>query len=116
MVLSWPEMNGYYNPNDVIHAAAMMVSVADQFTGNNNFEYDLVDIVRQGLSTFWGQPISFYFTFSNQGNLSSGASTSIVLGPRNFLPVSSFIVLWVTLLCVYVPLLRWELPDICRLA
>ena len=28
----------------------MMVSVADQFTGNNNFEYDLVDIVRQAIA------------------------------------------------------------------
>lgn len=60
-------MNGYYNPNDVIHAAAMMVSVADQFTGNNNFEYDLVDIVRQGLSTFWGQPHQFLFHFFKPG-------------------------------------------------
>ena len=33
--------------------------------------------------------LDFYFIFSNQGNLSSGASTSIVFGPRNFLPVSS---------------------------
>ena len=27
-----------------------MVSVADRFKGNNNFEYDLVDIVRQALA------------------------------------------------------------------
>lgn len=47
LVSSWSEMSDYYNPDDVIRAAAMMVSVADQFTGNNNFEYDLVDIVRQ---------------------------------------------------------------------
>ena len=37
----------------------------------------------------FGQPLLFYLIFSNQGNLSSGASTSIVFGPRNFLPVSS---------------------------
>ena len=35
-------MSDYYNPDDVIRAAAMMVSVADQFTGNNNFEYRCV--------------------------------------------------------------------------
>ena len=35
-------MKDYYDPNDVIRAAAMMVSVSDQFKGNNNFEYDLV--------------------------------------------------------------------------
>lgn len=50
MVSSWSEMEDYYNPEDVIKAAAMMVSVADQFAGNNNFEYDLVDIVRQAIA------------------------------------------------------------------
>lgn len=50
MVSSWSEMEDYYNPEDVIKAASMMVSVADQFAGNNNFEYDLVDIVRQAIA------------------------------------------------------------------
>ena len=49
-VSSWSEMSDYYDPNDVIRAASMMVSVADQFIGNNNFEYDLVDIVRQAIA------------------------------------------------------------------
>lgn len=49
-VSSWSEMKDYYDPNDVIRAAAMMVSVADEFKGNNNFEYDLVDIVRQAIA------------------------------------------------------------------
>lgn len=49
-VSSWSLMKDYYNPNDVIKAAEMMLSVADQFKGNNNFEYDLVDIVRQALA------------------------------------------------------------------
>ena len=47
---SWSEMSDYYNPQDVIHAARLMVSVADQYKGNNNFEYDLVDIVRQAIT------------------------------------------------------------------
>lgn len=49
-VSSWSEMNDYYDSKDVIHAAALMVSVADRFAGNNNFEYDLVDIVRQAIA------------------------------------------------------------------
>lgn len=49
-VSSWSEMQDYYDPNDVIRAAAMLVSVADGFAGNNNFEYDLVDIVRQAIA------------------------------------------------------------------
>lgn len=49
-VSSWSEMEDYYDPEDVIHAAAMLVSVADQFKGNNNFEYDLVDVVRQAIA------------------------------------------------------------------
>lgn len=47
---SWSEMSDYYNPQDVIRAARLMVSVADQYKGNNNFEYDLVDIVRQAIT------------------------------------------------------------------
>ena len=47
---SWSEMSDYYNPQDVIRAARLMVSIADQYKGNNNFEYDLVDIVRQAIT------------------------------------------------------------------
>lgn len=50
LVSSWSEMSDYYDPYEVIRAAAMMVSVADQFVDNNNFEYDLVDIVRQAIA------------------------------------------------------------------
>ena len=49
-VSSWSGMKDYYDPNDVIKAAELMVSVADQFKGNNNFEYDLVDITRQAIA------------------------------------------------------------------
>lgn len=49
-VSSWSGMKDYYNPNDVIKAAELMLSVADQFKGNNNFEYDLVDITRQAIA------------------------------------------------------------------
>lgn len=49
-VSSWSEMQDYYDPKDVIQAAEMMLSVADLFVGNNNFEYDLIDIVRQAIA------------------------------------------------------------------
>lgn len=46
----WAESELYYEPDDVIRAARLMVSVADNYRGNNNFEYDLVDIVRQAIA------------------------------------------------------------------
>lgn len=47
---SWSEMKDYYQPKEVIEAARLMVSAADLYRGNNNFEYDLVDIVRQAIA------------------------------------------------------------------
>ena len=49
-VSSWSEMEPYYKPEDIIHAAGIMLSAADRFKGNNNFEYDLIDIVRQAVA------------------------------------------------------------------
>lgn len=49
-VSSWSEMSDYYDPADVIRAAGMMVDAAERFRGNNNFEYDLMDIVRQAVA------------------------------------------------------------------
>ena len=40
----------YYDIRDVRRAAALMLSVADRFRGNGNFEYDLVDVVRQAVA------------------------------------------------------------------
>lgn len=47
---SWSEMSDYYDPNEVIRAASLFVSVAGQYKGNTNFEYDLVDIARQAIT------------------------------------------------------------------
>ena len=47
---AWAESKDYYNPKEVMEAARLMHSVADKFKGNNNFEYDLVDIIRQALA------------------------------------------------------------------
>lgn len=49
-VSSWSEMKKYYEPEDVIRAAGLLLSAADRFQGNNNFEYDLVDIMRQAVA------------------------------------------------------------------
>ncbi len=37
----------FYNTDSVRLAAESLLAVADAFKGNNNFEYDLVDVVRQ---------------------------------------------------------------------
>lgn len=47
---SWSKMQNYYDPTSTEAAARLMLAVADKYKGNNNFEYDLVDIVRQSLS------------------------------------------------------------------
>lgn len=47
---SWAESNVYYDADDIIKAARLMYAVADRYAGNNNFEYDLVDVVRQALA------------------------------------------------------------------
>ena len=47
---SWSEMQPYYNSEDVIRAAGILLAAADSFKGNNNFEYDLTDIVRQAVA------------------------------------------------------------------
>ena len=49
-VSSWSKMSNYYDPDDTKRAALLMLSVADKYRGNNNFEYDLVDVVRQALA------------------------------------------------------------------
>lgn len=49
-VKSWSKMHNYYDPADTRRAAILMASVADKYRGNNNFEYDLVDICRQALA------------------------------------------------------------------
>ena len=47
---SWSKMQNYYDPTSTAEAASYLVSVADALKGNNNFEYDLVDIVRQAIA------------------------------------------------------------------
>lgn len=49
-VSSWSESHIYYDADEVVKAARLMLSVADGYRGNNNFEYDLVDVVRQAVA------------------------------------------------------------------
>lgn len=49
-VKSWSKMRNYYDPASTLEAAKLMAAAADKYKGNNNFEYDLVDIVRQALA------------------------------------------------------------------
>lgn len=47
---SWSKMDMYYDPADTRRAAELMNEVAENYRGNNNFEYDLVDITRQAIA------------------------------------------------------------------
>ena len=49
-VSTWSLMSNYYDPEDTRQAAILLTSVAKKYRGNNNFEYDLVDICRQALA------------------------------------------------------------------
>lgn len=49
-VSSWGSSNLYYQPEKLREAAEYMLKVADEYRGNNNFEYDLIDLVRQTLA------------------------------------------------------------------
>lgn len=47
---SWSKMMNYYDPTSTLDAAVEMAKCADKFKGNNNFEYDFIDICRQAIA------------------------------------------------------------------
>ena len=47
---SWSKMRNYYDPEATLEAARLMALAAERHRGNNNFEYDLVDITRQAVA------------------------------------------------------------------
>ncbi len=49
-VSSWSEMENFYNPDDVISAARLMVEASREVDANDNFRYDLVDVTRQAIA------------------------------------------------------------------
>lgn len=49
-VSSWSEMEEFYNPDDVIRAAQLMVEASHEVKANANFRYDLVDVTRQAIA------------------------------------------------------------------
>ena len=67
---SWSKMKNYYDPYSIYEAALMMNSVAEKYRGNNNFEYDLVDITRQALADQarlqYQRTIADYKAFANK--------------------------------------------------
>ena len=49
-VSSWSEMEEFYDADDVIRAARLMVEASHDVKANANFGYDLVDITRQAIA------------------------------------------------------------------
>ena len=49
-VSSWSRMAPYYNPQDVIDAARAFAAAAPRLRTNENYRFDLVDIVRQAVA------------------------------------------------------------------
>ncbi len=49
---SWGSSRMYYKAEDLYPAAEAMLAVAEKYRGNNNFEYDLVDVIRQTLADY----------------------------------------------------------------
>lgn len=47
---AWANTKNYYDPTDVLAAAKLMLSVADRFSDNPNYRYDLVDVTRQAVA------------------------------------------------------------------
>ncbi|MDE6692386.1 MAG: alpha-N-acetylglucosaminidase, partial [Muribaculaceae bacterium] len=68
---SWSSMKNYYDPASTRAAAEAMLAAAEDFRGNNNFEYDLVDIVRQAVAdrarVVYQHAIADYKAFDRQG-------------------------------------------------
>lgn len=69
-VKSWSKMRNYYDPATTLEAAVLMAKAASRLKGNNNFEYDLVDITRQALADQgrrqYQRAMSDYRTFSRK--------------------------------------------------
>lgn len=49
-VKSWSKMRNYYDPAATLEAASLMLRAAPRLKGNDNYEYDLVDMTRQALA------------------------------------------------------------------
>lgn len=47
---SWGTSEMYYAPGETRRVAALFLEVSGQYKGNNNFEYDLADIMRQAIA------------------------------------------------------------------
>jgi alpha-N-acetylglucosaminidase len=83
-VSSWSKMRNYYDPTATARAAEMMLSVADNFRGCDNFEYDLVDVVRQAIADegrrVYEQTIGAYKCFDRDAFEAGSARFMALLG------------------------------------
>ncbi|MCM1490178.1 MAG: alpha-N-acetylglucosaminidase [Muribaculum sp.] len=74
-VKSWSKMRNYYDPATTLRAAMLMADASDRLRGNNNYEYDLVDVTRQALADQgrrqYQRAMSDYRTFSREDFKSS---------------------------------------------
>ncbi len=63
-VSTWGTSSLYYNPAKLIKAWTIFVNEADNFKGNDGFQYDLLDITRQVISNYakvvYGKMITAY--------------------------------------------------------
>ena len=69
----------YYDIQDLRRAAALMLSVADQYRGNGNFEYDLVDVVRQAVAD---RGREFLYAHDSEGFVKALLAQDRLLGTR----------------------------------
>lgn len=69
-VKSWSKMRNYYDPATTLEAARLFAKAAKRLRGNNNYEYDLVDVTRQALADQgrrqYQRAMSDYRTFSRR--------------------------------------------------
>lgn len=49
-VSTWADSHIYYDADDIVKAARLLLAVASNYRGNSNFEYDLLDVIRQAIA------------------------------------------------------------------
>ena len=75
-VSSWSTSSIYWDPYAVIEAAEKMLSVKDDFKDNNNYAYDLVDVMRQCIATYSYYRLAEIKTAKESGNAILDSLTS----------------------------------------
>lgn len=79
-VSSWAASESYYVHDDVYRAAQLLAESADEFSGNENYIYDLVDVTRQAVADR-GRDVAADFAAAAV----SGDSCAYAVASRKFL-------------------------------